>query len=192
MPRPLNSPDRLFDRTWRAGHPFRQRLSAGRKWGMVCFFLLLAGIIGAYNYETDSTRVKAMAENYLSGLLGGRVVVGKATLSIFEGLRLDEVRVYVRGKAGEKDDEDSALFSADAFLIEYNPQTLLSGKLEATKIKVIDPRVHLTENVETGRWSFQKLNPKGRRPSLSLTSFSDPPMSPNRVTSPSPRDFRVE
>jgi hypothetical protein len=178
MPRSLNSPDRLFDRTWRAGHPFRQRLSAGRRWGMIGLFLVLGGIIGGYWYVTDSNRVKTMAEDYLSGLLGGRVVVGKATLSIFEGLRLDEVRVYVRAKAGERNDEDSALFSADAFLIQYNPQTLFSGKLEATRIVAIDPRVHLTENVETGRWSFQRLNPKGPRPSMSAGHDGRPPILP--------------
>jgi hypothetical protein len=134
---------------------------------MVGLFLVLVCIIGGYSFETDSSRVKTMAENYLSGLLGGRVVVGRATLSIFEGLRLDDVRVYVRVKAGEKGDENTALFSADAFLIQYNPQTLLSGKLEATRIVAIDPRVHLTEDVDNRRWSFQSLNPKGSRASMS-------------------------
>jgi len=168
MPRSLNSPDRLFDRTWRAGHPFCQRLSAGRRWSMICLFALLLGIIGAYWYVTDSSRVKMMAEDYLSGLLGGRVEVGKATLSIFEGLRLDDVRVYAREKKGEKDDKDSPLFSAQEFLIQYNPQTLFSGKLEATRIVAIEPRVRLTENVETRQWSFPWLNPK--RPRLSMSS----------------------
>jgi len=69
MPRSLNSPDRLFDRTWRAGHPFCQRLSAGRRRSMICLFVLLGGIIGGYWYVTDSNRVKTMAEDYLSGLL---------------------------------------------------------------------------------------------------------------------------
>ncbi len=145
---------------------------------MIGLFFLLVCIIGGYWYETDSNRVKGMAENYLSGLLGGRVVVGRATLSIFEGLRLDDVRVYVRRKAGEKNDEDSALFSANAFLIEYNPQTLFSGKLEATRIVAIDPRVHLTENVDTGRWSFQRLNPKGPRPSMSSQHDGRPMVLP--------------
>jgi hypothetical protein len=178
MPRSLNSPDRLFDRTWRAGHPFRQRLSAGRKWGMICLFFFLLCIICGYWYVTDSNRVKTMAEDYLSGLLGGRVAVGKTTLSIFEGLRLDDVRVYGPARVDGKHEEDSTLFSAQAFLIEYNPQTLLSGKLEATKIKVINPRVHLTENVETGRWSFQRLSPKGPRPSMSGGRNGRPPVLP--------------
>jgi hypothetical protein len=178
MPRSLNSPDRLFDRTWRAGHPFCRRLSAGRRWGMISLFILLGLIIGGYWYVTDSNRVKLMAENYLSGLLGGRVVVGRATLSIFEGLRLDDVRVYGRRKVGEKIDEDASLFSAQAFLIQYNPQTLFSGKLEATRIVAIDPRVHLTENVETGKWSFQRLNPKGPHPSMAPRHDGRPPVLP--------------
>jgi hypothetical protein len=135
---------------------------------MICLFVLLGCIIGGYWFVTDSNRVKAMAQNYLSGLLGGRVVVGKATLSIFEGLRLDDVRVYVSGKDARKNDAKSALFSAQSFLIQYNPQTLFSGKLEATRIIAIDPRVRLTENVETRQWSFPWLNPN--RPHLSMAN----------------------
>ncbi|MBV8781119.1 MAG: hypothetical protein JO353_06950, partial [Phycisphaerae bacterium] len=158
MPRSLNSPDRLFDRTWRAGHPFRRRLSAGRRWSMVTLFALLAVVIGGYAFVTDSQRVKSMAEEYLSGLLGGRVEVGRATLSIFQGLRLDDVQVYA--KRAHPNDEEHALFSADSFLLEYNPATLFSGKLVATEIKAINARVHLTEDVKTGNWSFQRLHPR--------------------------------
>ena len=126
---------------------------------MAVLFLFLATVIGGYAYLTDSHRVQSMAENYLSSLLGGRVEVGKATLSIFQGLRLDDVHVYA--KSSPKEDEEHALFSADSFLIEYNPATLLSGKLAATQIKVVDPHVHLTEDLRTGKWSFQQLSPKG-------------------------------
>jgi hypothetical protein len=148
---------------------------------MILLFVLLGGIIGAYWYVTDSGRVKAMAENYLSGLLGGRVIVGKATLSIFEGLRLDDVRVYAGTPPKAKDAPDSSLFSAQAFLIAYNPQTLLSGKLEATEIKAIDPSVHLTEDLETGRWSFMGLRPRSRSSSMPSAGQGRPLVLPQIV-----------
>src|SRR5687768_11804318 len=89
------SPERLFDRPWRSGHPFRPRCGRARRVMMMILLIILCMVIGGYNYVTDSERVRQMAESSLSGLIGGRVQVGGATLSIFEGLRLDDVKVYV-------------------------------------------------------------------------------------------------
>src|SRR6478735_3811934 len=95
MPKALQTPERLFDRTWRPGHPFRPRLSGRRRWGTVAIFLLLCAIIGGYLFLTDSRRVRIIGEQYLSQILGGHVTIGKATLSIFEGLTLENVDVRV-------------------------------------------------------------------------------------------------
>jgi hypothetical protein len=90
------NPDQLHDRPWRsAGHPFNRQLSAKRRWTMLLVFALLCALIGGYLFITDSRRVKVMAENELSKLIGGPVVVGRAKLSLFEGLRLEYVNVYV-------------------------------------------------------------------------------------------------
>src|SRR5689334_4869969 len=94
MPKPITTPDRLFDRTWRPGHPFRPRLAGRRKWLMSLLFLLLCVIIARYTILSDANRVRSMAQSYLSTFIGGRVEIGKANLSIFEGLRLDDVKVY--------------------------------------------------------------------------------------------------
>src|SRR4051794_24437209 len=102
------SADRLFDRPWQPGHPFRPRISAPRRWGMLLILLLLSAVIGGYWYITDSRRVKSIAESYLTGVLGGPVKVGRANLSLFEGLRLDDVEVRV----DDGDDADSVIFSA--------------------------------------------------------------------------------
>src|SRR5438045_4226521 len=149
MPKPITTPDRLFDRTWRPGHPFCPRLSGRRKWGMAALFFLLCGIIAGYAFITDSNRVRAMAQPYLSQFLGGRVEIGKATLSIFEGLRLDDVKVY----ADDPDREttqlaDGVIFSAATFLIQTSPRALLEGRVEANRIVVIDPHVTLVEDLD--------------------------------------------
>src|SRR5437588_9490446 len=95
MPRYCLTPDRLFDRPWRPGHPFRPKMGRARQVGMLALFGLLCAVIAAYNVLTDAGRVRGMAESYLSELIGARVTVGKANLSLFEGMRLDNVRVYV-------------------------------------------------------------------------------------------------
>ena len=137
--------EQLFDRTWRPGHPFRPRVSATRRWGMFGILLVLLTLIGGYWYVTDSIRVKHMCESYLQDhLIGGRVEVGQASLSIFEGLRLEKVRVLVDD--GRR--PDSTLFEIGSVSLKYNPISILSGKLQVTEIVAIDPVVRLCEDAE--------------------------------------------
>jgi hypothetical protein len=177
MPRSYTSPDRLFDRTWRAGHPFHPRTSRTRRLTMIGLLLVLCTAIGGYWFFTDSQRVRAMAQESLSRLLGGRVIVGGATLSIFQGLRLDDVRVYV----DESRDEDSLLFTAQALLVRADPKALLDGRLEPTQIVAIEPHVRLTEYLSSGNWNHQRLRRRpttrpGENPSMQL-----PPQLPEVV-----------
>lgn len=147
------TPDRLYDRPFTAGHPFRRSPSAGRRWGMLSVFILLCTLIGGYLFVTDSTRVKKMAESELSRLIGGPVTVGEAKLSIFEGLRLEKVNVFIDGSGRA----DSILFSANTFLVSYDPRGLLAGRLKLTQIIAVDPLVQLTENLDTSKWNYQRM-----------------------------------
>jgi len=94
-----------------------------------------------------------MCESYLSQLVGGHVEVRHAALSIFEGLRLDGVSVRV----DQSMSYDSTLFDVQTVLIKYNPESILNGKLEATEIVAIDPRVRLCENLDTRKWNYQRM-----------------------------------
>src|SRR3954453_22546421 len=171
--RPLPAPDRLFDRTWRPGRPFRPRVSLSRRWAMLIIFVTLSGIIGTYWYVTDANRVREKAKQYLSGLLGGRVEIGRATLSIFEGFRLDNVHVYVDADPAVAENRpDSELFSAETLKIDYSPRALLAGKIEATGIVAIDPHVKLTEDPATHRWNYSRLT---RTTHVGGPSMSKPP-----------------
>src|SRR4051812_36895571 len=144
------TPDHLFDRPWRPGRCFAPGLQRMRRFMMLALLVLLCLIIGAYAYITDSERVRGMAQSYLSSLVGGPVEVGGATLSIFEGLRLDDVKVYV----DDQHAPDSLLFSAQTFLIKYDPATMIAGHLEATEIVAQKPQVHLAENGDVAEWNY--------------------------------------
>src|SRR3954471_1683369 len=148
--------DELFDRPYRPGAAFGPRISPLRRWGMVAVLLLLVGVILTYWFLTDTRRVRAMAQDYLSRLTGGHVEVKNATLSIFEGLRLDGVTVRV----DDRKRPDSTIFKAETFLIKYNPQSILSGRLEATQIVALDPQVFLCEDLDKGRWNWQRAAPE--------------------------------
>ena len=110
------------------GTPFARRTGRTRRWTMTALLLLLCAVIYTYSHLTDAARVRQMAETYLSTLLGGHVVVGRATLSVFEGLRLDDVEVYAEQPQPEGEpavlgpaSPDSLLFSAKTFIIKYDP-----------------------------------------------------------------------
>jgi hypothetical protein len=121
---------------------------------MCCLLCFLLSVITGYWYLTDSNRVQRMCEAYLSQLTGGRVEVRHAALSIFEGLRLDGVSIRVDKGA---DAFDSTLLEVQTVLIKYNPESILNGKLEATQIVAIDPRVRLVENLDARRWNYQRM-----------------------------------
>lgn len=152
---------------------------------MTALLLLLCAIIYTYAHLTDATRVRQISESYLSQLLGGRVVVGRATLSVFEGLRLDDVEVHADAPQVEGEppvlgpaEPDSLLFSAKTFIIKYDPKVMLGGRLEATQIIVQKPHVHLTENVDTGQWNWHRIFKRGGRRGRATISPSARPNLP--------------
>jgi hypothetical protein len=149
----LANPERLFEKSWRPRHPLRRRHCAARRRTMAIVLLFLAIIIFGYVYLTDAQRVRSMASAYLSDLLGGEVTIGKANLSIFEGLRLDDVTLRV----DKGYQPDSIIFHARTFLIRYHLTELLAGRLSATQIIAIDPVVMLVEDSQTHRWNYQRL-----------------------------------
>src|SRR5215218_10712172 len=118
------TPDRLLDRPWQPGHAFGRRPSRLRRVLMMLLFLFLCSVIAGYLYVTDTDRVRERAEQYLTQLIGGKVEVGGANLSIFEGLRLTKVRILVDPK---EQAPDSVLFSADQLHLKYGVHELITG-----------------------------------------------------------------
>src|SRR5258706_12537189 len=100
----------------------RQRSLRRHVW-MVVLFITLCTIIWGYWTITDSNRVRDLAKSMLSRLVGGKVKVGSATLSIFEGLKLKDVRVYV----DDPSKPEALVFQAELFLVKTNPGALLAG-----------------------------------------------------------------
>jgi len=134
----------------------RRRHGRRRQIALLLLLLSLLAIICGYWIVTDPSRVRPMAEHYLSKIVGGRVHVKRAYLSLFEGLRLEGVRVYV----GDPARPDSLVFSAQRFDVRARLWALLSGRLEATKIMALDPHVHVCENLdadEDSRWNYFRL-----------------------------------
>jgi hypothetical protein len=149
---------------------------------MVALLVIFTMLITGYNYVTNADHVRQMAEDYLSGLIGGRVTVHSATLSIFEGLRLEGVAVYV----DDGRQPDSLIFSAQTFLLTYDPAKIIRGQIEAGQIIAQKPHVHLTENPQTHEWNFFRLV-RGKRFKPAPSLAGGPPLPAVMV-----RNARVE
>ncbi len=164
----------------------RPTTSAPRRWCMLSLLMVLVTLIGGYAFLTNSSRVRKMAESYLSQMLGGQVQVRKATLSIFEGLKLEDVRVRLAGESLDT----PPIFSADTFVVRYSLHKLLAGRIEATQIIAKRPHVQLTEDLDSLLGSYRKVvrdKPNGDAP-LSSTIPRKPPPLPEI----SLRDARVD
>jgi len=155
MPYGLHNFDAPIDTGLRPLSAVRQRSLRRHVW-MSILFIALCTIIWAYWTITDSNRVRDMAENALTKLVGGKVKVGSASLSIFEGLRLRDVRVYV----DDPSKPEALVFQAETFLVKTDPGALLAGRVEPRQIMAISPRLRLCENLDKKEWNYSRLNRK--------------------------------
>ncbi|MGA2230935.1 MAG: hypothetical protein ABSH22_08555 [Tepidisphaeraceae bacterium] len=158
MPKALLHPEHSLNRAWRPRHPLRPHVGRFRRWAMLLLMLLLWSLIGAYVYLTDDARVRRMSADYLATLVGGKVSIGSAKLSIFQGLRLNDVWITVP----DGDGPQSTLLEAGTVLIRYDLRALLGGQVVANQITATDLRVNLAEDMRSGQWNYQllKLSPQ--------------------------------
>ena len=126
-----------------------------RKIVMWLALVLMVLVIAGYAFVTDRIRVRHFVEQQLSKELSAKVRVGDARLSVFEGLRLDDVRVSAVG------DEGPPVFEAKQIHVGYDPRALLGGKVAADRVVVVEPRVRLIEDLDHKRWNFQLLDHRG-------------------------------
>ena len=115
-------------------------------------FLLLGGIV-LYNYLTEDERVRVWLESRLSSTFGAPVKIEAASFSIFRGLDVKNVDVYV-------DDQhlpDSRLFHADQLLVRIDLEAARHFEGRLNRIEAQGVRVLLCEDPRTGQWNLQRL-----------------------------------
>ncbi len=189
MPLPTINPrqHRLFLRTWRPTCPIRPRHSRFRRWARYLLLVLSITLLSAYVWITDADRVQRLAEGYLERLVGGDVTIERASLGLFDGLRLDGVSVRVPDSDGG-DDEENVVFTARSVTIDYDPMPLVLGRLSVQSIRAIDPHVRLVENLSDGTWNVQGLGMFNRR----STGKGKPFRPPGRLPAIALRNAQVD
>ncbi|HEY1687219.1 MAG TPA: hypothetical protein VGG19_20835 [Tepidisphaeraceae bacterium] len=177
-------PQHLLRQRWKSMHPFRPRVTRKRRYTWVAAFLLLSSVIVAYVYVSDPKRLKGMAETYLSSALDADVKIGQARLSIFQGLTLENVRVFT----AKQTDPDALIFSARTLRLNYNLSSLLRGQVRATQIIATQPQIRLVQDIDSQKWNYQRLMRSSRKRTTSRPTKAAPPELPEIIL----RDGEIE
>jgi len=132
-------------RVWRYVSPRR------RGAGLIAVALLL--LVGyGYYHVTHDARIKRQVITYLEQRTGGRVEVGRARFGLFEGVRIQGLRVFLPA------DPSRPFIEAPTVILMHRPSSLVAGgKIEPTQIVCVRPVVRLIEDVEIGRLNVAGL-----------------------------------
>ncbi|MBN1555025.1 MAG: hypothetical protein JXA11_09780 [Phycisphaerae bacterium] len=156
----LSPPPRRRRRRWKYVSP-RRRLV-----GLVLLALLLTLLYAGW-FFTRSSHIRREAKRTLEDLTGADVDVEDASFSVFEGIRLFNVRVRIRG-------EDEHFFTAEEVVLKHRPDVLIfQRRIEPTEIVCLRPVVNLeyedgTSNAER---LFRLASSRQRDKSSMLTSL---------------------
>lgn len=126
----LNHQPKRRRRMWKYVSPQRRRL------GLLLLALLLTLLYAGW-FFTRSSNIRREAKRTLEKLTGADVDVDRATFSVFEGIRLYNVRVRIRG-------EKEHFFTAEEVVMKHRPGALIfHRRIEPTDIVCLRPVVNL-------------------------------------------------
>jgi len=127
-----------------------------RRVGLGIFAVLMLLAYGYWSLTNDARTQKRVA-GYLSGLTGGHVKIDRARFSLFGGIRVVNLRLFLP-------DEEVPFFQAPQVLLSHHPAGLLfRGRLEPTEIVCVKPQVTLVEEVSTEELNVRKIFPLAGR-----------------------------
>ncbi|MFP4105947.1 MAG: hypothetical protein ACLFVU_07615 [Phycisphaerae bacterium] len=138
-----------FMTSWRQVLPSRRRrrwryVSPGRKGIGLIVFALVVGLIYGYWHLTNPQRVRRQAREVLRKATGGDVSIGHASFSLFQGVELQNVKIYEPGKP-----DKAPFLDARKIVLRHDPGELfVSGQIVPVEIVLVQPLVTMQYDVE--------------------------------------------
>ncbi len=121
---------------------------------------LLALALGyyAYQYFTSDERIRQQAVNFLSQFTGGEVRIGKAKFALFSGISLHDVTIAMPGDVDFDPTasrfEERQVFAAVTLDLQYEPFSLLTGRLKVEEILAVQPTLTLVKNANHPSYTY--------------------------------------
>jgi hypothetical protein len=124
---------------------------------MVACLLLAAVLVGAFLYLTNPQRLSRIAAGVLTKLTGAQVRIASAHLALDGSIQLRDVRLSVPRMPGSDPQASGCLFEVEQAQIEHRLTALLTGRFEVKSVVLSNPRLYLTEETDSGRYTYQRL-----------------------------------
>jgi len=149
-----------------ARHPSnKRRLRRNMARWVVFVAIVLSALAGGLSYRrfADPERVRAQAENLLQKFTHGRVRVGSAEFSIFNGVHLFNVSVSVSGVPRDTSplerppEETESVFSCRELFLSHDPTSALWGPLRIRSILAIEPTCSIIHDRAQGTTNITGL-----------------------------------
>lgn len=140
----------------REGEVGKARPGRLRRWSRrLVIFVIIAGVllVAAWSALSSSWFLAPRIESMLSKLVGGKVTIGTADLSLGGRLHLTDLRILVPsipGPAGELLHVPDVTFNLDR-------DELLAGRLSVQQLTIDDALLRLSEDLDTGRFNIGGL-----------------------------------
>ncbi|MCH8881143.1 MAG: hypothetical protein IID34_14835, partial [Planctomycetes bacterium] len=142
-----------------------------RRWIAGVLLGLLLTLVGGYYYFTRPAWLIQFAEQYLASLVNGDVEIAHATFSIFDGIRLQGVKITVPEEASgyrlqatgaspeaRRPDPGAFLafaglpvFSCESLALKHDPIAALTGRLKIAQISAVGTHLTLISDPASGR-----------------------------------------
>ena len=133
--------------------------------------LIVAIALGAtFHFLTKPKRLAKIAGDLLTAMSGAQVHIDDAHLGMDGTIKLSNVVLTVPGMRSDS----NQLFTADHILIRHNVWSLLRGRFEAKSLTLDHPTLYLIEDLSTGKYNYQMLQPQASEmPSALPTRLPD-------------------
>jgi hypothetical protein len=115
--------------------------------------LLALAVVALGWWVLQPQRLANLIEPMVGARLGGVVEIERAHLSWDGRLRLRELSLRVPGPGAE-------LLHAETVHLRINRSALINGSVRLRQLRVDQPILHVTQDLKTGRFNFERLRPR--------------------------------
>jgi len=130
--------------------------SRRRRWcKRVAIFFIVVGLllVAAWGALTSSWFLAPRIEAMLASMVGGKVTIGTADLSLNGKLHLTDLRILVPGIGGPAGE----LLHVPDVIFNLDRDELLAGRLSVRQLTIDDALLRLSEDLDTGRFNIGGL-----------------------------------
>ncbi|MCP4593301.1 MAG: AsmA-like C-terminal region-containing protein [bacterium] len=128
-----------------------------RWYGGAVVLMLLAGLALLGWRWTSPEQVRRRCVDYLERFTSGEVSIAAASFSLFDGIRLEGVRVTEPPSTQQPAVSPLQFFECANVLLMHDPLALIRGRLTVEEVVAVSPVLHLIRSDDTGAYNLSRV-----------------------------------